>query len=255
MTPMQKRQVYEFDNFRLDPGERQLLRDGQPITLPAKAFDLLLVLVENTGRLVEKEELYRRVWADQVVEESNLTVQMSAIRKALGDRRGRQQYINTITGRGYRFVGGLTASVEDHEVVIETETLSRVVIHREEEDGDDNLKLVGSKSELGPRAETKTLLAENGVANSRYGIATADAPVKALPETTNIRQRRLVLFLSGALILALLAAVGAVWLYQSRTRSRQAPASPGMTLRRFTTYGGVPFRVAISPDGKTLVYW
>jgi len=257
MTAMQKRRVYEFDNFRLDPGERQLLRDGAPVTLPSKAFDLLLVLVENSGRLVEKEELYRRVWADQVVEESNLTVQMSAIRKALGDRKGRQQYINTITGRGYRFVGAVTGLVEDHEMVIETETLSRIVIQREEEeeDGDDNLKLVGSRSELGRLAETKTFLEENGVANSRYGIATADAPVKALPESTNIRQRRLVLFLSGALILALLAAVGALWLYQSRTRSRQEPASPGITLRRFTTYGGVPFRVAISPDGKTLVYW
>lgn len=257
MTAMQKRQVYEFDNFRLDPGERQLLRDGEPINLPSKAFDLLLVLVENSGRLVEKEELYRRVWADQVVEESNLTVQMSAIRKALGDRKGRQQYINTIIGRGYRFVGAVTGLVEDHEMVIETETLSRIVIQREEEegDGDDNVKLVGSRSELGHLAETKTFLEENGVANSRYDIATADAPVKALPETTNIRQRRFVLFLSGALILALLGAVGAIWLYQSRTRSRQAPASPGMTLRRFTTYGGVPFRVAISPDGKTLVYW
>ena len=112
----EKRQVYEFDNFRLDPGERQLLRDGQPITLPSKAFDLLLVLVENSGRLVEKEELYRRVWADQVVEESNLTVQMSAIRKALGESRQRQQYISTVTGRGYRFVAGVTGSIEDHEV-------------------------------------------------------------------------------------------------------------------------------------------
>src|SRR5437870_3765249 len=91
-----KPQVYEFDNFRIDAGERQLLRDGQPVTLPSKAFDLLLVLVQNSGRLVEKEELYQKVWADQVVEESNLTVQMSAIRKALGERRGRQQYINTV---------------------------------------------------------------------------------------------------------------------------------------------------------------
>src|SRR6266567_485155 len=92
-----KRQVYEFDNFRLDVGERQLLRGGQPVTLSSKAFDLLLVLVENGGRLVEKEELYQRVWADQIVEESNLTVQMSAIRKALGESRRRQQYISTVT--------------------------------------------------------------------------------------------------------------------------------------------------------------
>src|SRR6266436_4702935 len=100
--------VYEFDNFRLDAAQRRLLRDGEPVPLSSKAFDLLLVLVENSGRLVEKEELYQRVWADQIVEESNLTVQMSAIRKAMGDRRGPQQYINTITGRGYRFVGAVT---------------------------------------------------------------------------------------------------------------------------------------------------
>src|ERR1041384_690279 len=100
----QKAVVYEFDNFRLDANERLLLRDGEPVTLSSRAFDLLLVLVENRGRLVEKEELYQRVWADQVVEESNLTVQMSAIRKALGETRRRQQYISTVTGRGYRFV-------------------------------------------------------------------------------------------------------------------------------------------------------
>ena len=101
MTAMQKRQVYEFDNFRLDAGERQLLRDGAPVTLPSKAFDLLLVLVENSGRLVEKEEIYSRVWGDQIVEESNLTVQVSAIRKALGERTQNPRYIVTVPGYGY----------------------------------------------------------------------------------------------------------------------------------------------------------
>ena len=133
----QKHQIYEFDNFRLDAGERRLSRDGQPVTLPSKAFDLLLVLVENSGRLVEKEELYQRVWADQVVEESNLTVQMSAIRKALGERTQNPRYVVTVPGHGYRFIGEVGSRDEDREVVIETQTLSHIVIEKQE-DGDDN---------------------------------------------------------------------------------------------------------------------
>lgn len=70
-----------------------------------RTFDLLFVLVENSGRLVEKEEIYNRVWGDQVVEESNLTVQVSAIRKALGERTQNPRYIATVPGYGYRFVG------------------------------------------------------------------------------------------------------------------------------------------------------
>ena len=160
---MQKRQVYEFDNFRLDPGERQLLRDGQPVTLPSKAFDLLLVLVENNGRLVEKAEIYSRVWGDQVVEESNLTVQVSAIRKALGERTQNPRYIVTVPGYGYRFVGDVVNPAEDREVVIETQTLSHIVIEKEEADGDnsrqrlldgDGLQIVKALPPVPPRRQT-----------------------------------------------------------------------------------------------------
>ena len=83
----QKQQIFEFDNFRLDLLNRTLLRDRSPVALPAKAFDVLVVLVESAGRLVEKDELFSRVWPDQIVEESNLTVHISAIRKVLGDRK------------------------------------------------------------------------------------------------------------------------------------------------------------------------
>ncbi|MEO7674617.1 MAG: winged helix-turn-helix domain-containing protein, partial [Pyrinomonadaceae bacterium] len=76
-----KRQIYTFDIFQLDAGNRQLRRDDKPLPLPAKAFDLLLTLVKNNGRLVEKDELFTSVWQDQIVEESNLTVYISQIRK------------------------------------------------------------------------------------------------------------------------------------------------------------------------------
>lgn len=93
------RKIYEFDNFRLDVAERQLLKNRRPVTISPKAFDLLVALVENKGRLVERESLYARVWPDSIVEDANLTVHISAIRKALEA----PSCITTVSGHGYRF--------------------------------------------------------------------------------------------------------------------------------------------------------
>src|SRR5262245_42621779 len=182
----QQRQVYQFDHFRLDAGERLLWRDGEPVTLPSEAFDLLLALVENNGRLIEKDELYRRVWADQIVEESNLTVQISAIRKALGERRDHPRYIVTIPGRGYRFIGAVMKVTEDAEIVIETETLSHIVIEKEEDyhrannvaaprllDGHDSTQIIETKSTLPPQAETQTPQRQNPARRARLILTAA----------------------------------------------------------------------------------
>jgi adenylate cyclase len=98
--------TYAFGAFRLDPGARRLLRDGAPVTLKPKAFDLLLSLVENRGRLVSKDELLRRVWPDTVVDESSLTQNVYELRRALGDPRS----IENVSRRGYRFVGEVTVA-------------------------------------------------------------------------------------------------------------------------------------------------
>ena len=95
---------YEFDSFRLDPHERMLLRNGEMVQLTPKAFETLLVLIENSNRVLEKEELMKRIWPDTFVEEANLAVNISLLRKALGERPGGGQYIETVTRRGYRFV-------------------------------------------------------------------------------------------------------------------------------------------------------
>ena len=96
--------LYEFPPFVLDPGERRLLRDGEPVRLRAKAFDLLLDLVESAGVLRTRDDLIRAVWPDTIVEEHGLTVGMSALRKALGDEDDPPRFIATVRGRGYRFV-------------------------------------------------------------------------------------------------------------------------------------------------------
>ncbi len=93
-----------FLGFELQPEHRRLMRDGEPVPLGARAFDVLLALVERHDRLVTKSELMDVVWAGLVVEENNLQVQISTLRKALGPKA-----IATIPGRGYRFVAPLAA--------------------------------------------------------------------------------------------------------------------------------------------------
>src|SRR5215471_12192141 len=102
--------AYVFPPYRLMPSQRQLQRDGVPIKLGGRAFDLLLSLVERRDRTVSKNELMDLVWPTVVVEENNLQVQIVALRKLLGNPA-----IATVPGRGYRFT--LTVALEGGEGV------------------------------------------------------------------------------------------------------------------------------------------
>jgi DNA-binding winged helix-turn-helix (wHTH) protein/tetratricopeptide (TPR) repeat protein len=101
---MQTKAVFEFGWFHLNPAERLLLREKVPVQLPPKAFDALLVLLENRGRLLEKDELLKKIWPDTFVEESNLAQHISILRRALRDGEDGFQYIETVPRHGYRFV-------------------------------------------------------------------------------------------------------------------------------------------------------
>ncbi len=98
------KELYEFDKFRLDVSERFLLRNGKRVALADRAFDTLCVLVRRGNQLVSKDELMTEVWADAIVEENNLDKNISALRRILGERNGRQTFIETVRGHGYRFV-------------------------------------------------------------------------------------------------------------------------------------------------------
>src|SRR6266850_1265640 len=127
--------TFEFGEFRLDPSERLLLREGVPISVTPKVFDTLLALVENSGHMLEKEELMRRVWPDVVVEEANLAVNVSVLRKILGESRG-QQYIETVPKHGYRFAASVRRFAgESNAIVVEEHTRSHLVIDEEVESG------------------------------------------------------------------------------------------------------------------------
>jgi DNA-binding winged helix-turn-helix (wHTH) protein len=101
--------IYEFSHFRLDVAERHLLRDGALVPLQPKVFDLLQVLVEHHGHLLSKEELLAELWRDTTVEETNLSNNISTLRRVLGDHD--QQFIETQPKRGYRFVAPVFAAI------------------------------------------------------------------------------------------------------------------------------------------------
>lgn len=95
---------YRFGEFTLDADQRVLLRHGKPLLLAPKLLETLLTLVENGGRIIEKEELMKRLWPDTFVEESNLTYCIVQLRKTLGDEARHPRYIETVPKRGYRFI-------------------------------------------------------------------------------------------------------------------------------------------------------
>src|SRR5688500_16005707 len=116
--PSPNNYFYRFGEFTLDADQRVLLRHGKPLLLAPKVLETLLTLVQNGGRIIEKEELMKRLWPDTFVEESNLTYCIVQLRKTLGDEARHPSYIETIPKRGYRFM------LDVEEVLSDTEDVS-----------------------------------------------------------------------------------------------------------------------------------
>jgi DNA-binding winged helix-turn-helix (wHTH) protein len=100
-------EIYSFGSFGLETRERRLTHGGRPVPLRPKVFDTLCALIERHGKLVTKDELMKLVWPDAVVEENNLALNVAALRKALRNADPQGKWIETVTGKGYRFRGGV----------------------------------------------------------------------------------------------------------------------------------------------------
>ena len=103
----QTKAFYEFGPFRVDARERRLVRDGEVVALTPKVFDVLLVLVQNSGHILSKDEVMKLVWPNTAVEEGNIARNISTLRKALGESSREHQYVETVPWRGYRFVANV----------------------------------------------------------------------------------------------------------------------------------------------------
>lgn len=125
---MTENNEYRFGEFTLDEARRRISRNGETLSLNPKAFDLLVELIRSSGSVVTKDDLLARVWPDQFVEENNLSVQVSALRKLLGNGNG-TQYIATVPGKGYSFV----APVEGNgDLIIEQRTYERITVEQDD---------------------------------------------------------------------------------------------------------------------------
>jgi DNA-binding winged helix-turn-helix (wHTH) protein/Tol biopolymer transport system component len=168
---------YDFGPFRLEPATRRLLRDGEPLPLTPKAFDTLVLLVQNRERVVEKEEVLRRIWPDTAVEESNLTQNVFTLRKALGDTPEGARFIATVPRRGYRFV----APVEGPELAAAPGEPEPPVVH-----------FPARAIRVGAAAVVLVLLPLAGYVAGRRAALGADHPQAAtvLPKLSRLTFRR-----------------------------------------------------------------
>ena len=215
----------KFGPFRLDPAQRLLRRDGQIIPLRPKAFETLLILVENSGRVLEKGELMQLLWPDSFVEEANLTQNISLVRKALGETAQSRRYIITFPGRGYSFVADVGAVAEAGSPAAQpTAATGALLAIAKQEQGTiteaDSHASVASEVSPEPEAERKEALAEDAMWAAQY--------TGARPAQPSSRSLELSRHTIAALVLIVLLA--ATFLLLSPMRPRPRALAPIRTM-------------------------
>ncbi len=199
--------LYEFGAFRLDPFERVFSCRGERIPLAPKAFDTLVVLVQHRGHVLTKEELIGTVWPDAIVEENNLTQQISQLRRALGEASEPSAYIETVPKLGYRFVSEVREiSPDAAEGTVSKSTNTRIFVREEREEEEE------WQDEPAPAIS---------IPNGHVEISTGTIPtLEAHP--LEGRQTRRTATLLLALALTVLLAIGAA-VYLIRGSGRDKP--------------------------------
>jgi DNA-binding winged helix-turn-helix (wHTH) protein/TolB-like protein/tetratricopeptide (TPR) repeat protein len=221
MQPVSKENElsYQFDAFELDPVRRVLLREDKAIALKPKVFETLLVLVRNSGRVMDKDELMQQVWPDTVVEEVNLAHNISVLRKALGQKADENRFIITVPGRGYGFVAEVkeiqrNATVSEYEV-----TRSRLVV----EEATDEREVSDALPTYADGAGARLLPAKKPKSNW----------AQTLP-------RRRLIFAAALVVVAMAIALGLL-IYRSR------PSQP-QPFARITSIAVLPFKPLVAEN-------
>lgn len=169
--------IYTFGRFSVDARERLLFDGTDTISLTPKAFDTLLLLIENAGHVLSKQEIMETVWEDSFVEENNLAQNISMLRKALGEggAGGGAKFIETVSKRGYRFIAPVEIAGDGANTITIERTRARVVI-REDEDSEDAAGLPGGAQSALPSFTPETRYVQNGEVNIAYQVV-GDGPI------------------------------------------------------------------------------
>ncbi len=232
----QIKQLYEFGPFHLDLEERLLMRDGRIVPLSPKVFETLLALVKNSGRILSKEELMQTLWPDTFVEESNLTQNISQIRRALGADNSEGQYIETIPKRGYRFV----AQVQS---VIASENASAVA----EPGNGAGVDLAGLAHGNGSNGSIEV----NGSERPSALVAgKEEVPHRVAAASPNLKK---VPVLAALLVVSLATLALALFIAYRRSNHHAETAFRQIIPAKLTTSGKAA-HAALSRDGKYVAY-
>lgn len=239
---MKSIKLYEFGEFRLDLERNLLLHDDEIVPLTHKALETLAVLVENNGRIVEKDEIIQKVWQNTFVEEGSLTRNISTLRKVLGEQPGANRYIETIPRRGYRFV----AQVKD---------VSGTDGKKELTNG-----LTGNKTEY--QNETtrpnREIIEHNGAARSDSPLAKNVLRKDEIQIEPRFSGRRKFIFLLLSLAgLFVIITIISFFILPDWSKSNQNPVAlkteQELGFTKLTNIGKA-MEAAISPDGKYVAY-
>jgi Tol biopolymer transport system component/DNA-binding winged helix-turn-helix (wHTH) protein len=244
MTETTENKTYSFSGFELDTERRTLTKNNEKITLNSKTFDLLLALVARRGEVLSKDCLLETVWAGQFVEENNLTVHISALRKALGERKDAHKFIVTIPGRGYRFVADVIENAaENAEILLENHTISRIVIEEEIENdqcSDDPPQKTASDAKI--------------LDQNRIDKIAAPARARTLLDWLRTNPVLTAVVIGGALMLAAIGGSGFNSWRRERVAAFQTVVPFAETnIKQLTTNGRISI-AALSPDGKLFAY-
>lgn len=157
MIQTTSKKTFSFGDFELSGAKRLLLKRGEAVPMNSKTFDLLLALVENHGQILSKDELLERVWEGQFVEENNLSVQISALRKIFGEKKGEHQFIATIPGKGYKFVAEVRLTADENA---EHSSKNSALVPFSSTENFETDELIGRSGEI---AEIVNLFLENDI--------------------------------------------------------------------------------------------
>ena len=229
----EKKQSISFNDFELDIAHRTLLHEGKPIPIYAKTFDLLQFLLKNAGRILTKDEILENVWEGKFVEEANLSVQISALRKILGDNKEKPKFLITIPGKGYKFVADVND--ENLEILIEKTKISRLTVEEVfDENGDSN----STHNQQNLESQKQTL---NSIPQSQSSTTSS-----------KLSKYRLAFIF----IIPLFLVTGFTMFYFNNTRDskKTIPLVSNSSKMTRITDGKMFGASTISPDGKFIAY-
>jgi Tol biopolymer transport system component/DNA-binding winged helix-turn-helix (wHTH) protein len=217
--------VYSFGDFRLDPSDRLLLCNGEPVPLTPKVLDALILLVENAGHLVEKDEFMKRLWPDSFVGDDALAQNISLLRKALTDKNAAADWIVTVPKRGYR--------------------LTVTVIESNGSSGATRTRAVNNEAAIAPSVLMNQCTEQASTSLPNESVPAASLPAGELPKGKISWILRAV-----ALALLVVAAVG-TFMY---VRSRSSTGLAGIEVVPLTGMDEMENGAAFSPDGNQIAF-